>query len=624
MNESISTIFTVNAAIPTINTNISNGTYIVNGSSITFTTNNATNAWYNWTPGGTQTDAASASSFPVELNFTGSSVTVDAHANNSAGYIANSTYTYLLDNTQPSVAISGLSDGDLINGTQTITATVSDSESGISNVKFYVGNATRTLTLKSTDTVSPYTYDWNTYEFGDGNKTINITVTDNAGNMNSSVVNVTVNNTKFLTTAVSNGAATFTGTSVDPYLDQVTGLNSSQVIAQVQKTEIVDSPTVDSLIVDTAYLSMNISADTVDSAIVRFKLPKTTSGLSAVLNELFAFATHSDNTTERLEVTYDDVNDDVDNYAFYFTTTKFSVFTIATQTAAPSTSSSGGGGGGGIVPTTTEDTSISKTVVLASVASGETGSFNYDDVEELGIDKVQIQAINNINSAELKVEELDSTTKDPAISSNLGMVYKYVTITPTNFLESDVENVKITFSIQKSWFTDNALDPTTTKLKHFTNNDWTNLAISTPGSVGQNYQFTATTSWFSEFAITAQKIAESAITGESVKEVESEEQVQVDESEETAEPEVKKEIVEKRGNGLTIFLIFVLVLIVGVIIYLVTLIPKGKGEHPLDRYIGHVKEQGHPREQVKQALINEGWDDLIVEHHLNRHYKEIK
>jgi cell division septation protein DedD len=378
-NSSETTAFTVTSAIPTFNSGTANNTYAANLSSVTFYAYNATNVWYNWTQGGAgftnlTTNTSGAYSFSVLLNFLCQNIMVNLHANNSDGYISNTTYVYLTDSTPPPITISGPTDGLRVNGTTTITAVSTDPASGTANVSFYIGIISATPTLRSTDTTSPYTYSWNTLtESGNGNYSINATAIDNAGNMNSTIIYVTVNNSAATQVTVSAGTADFAGTAVATYLDQVTGLNSTTAKAVVQTTAIISSPTVGGYTADIVFLSINISADTSSSATVKFKLPKTTAGLSSVLDNLYAFTTHSDGTTEKYTVTHNTANDDASNYAFNFTTTKFSIFTIATQKSTTVAVTGGSGGGG----SSTTVISITGTELRKSLTVGSSLKFVY-------------------------------------------------------------------------------------------------------------------------------------------------------------------------------------------------------------------------------------------------------
>jgi len=99
------------------------------------------------------------------------------------------TYTLASDTTAPMVAINTPINGATVNGTVTVSTTASDNV-GVSRVEFYVNGA-----LQATDTVSPYTVDWNTTAVTNGAYTLTAKAYDAAGNVaQSSAVSLTVKN----------------------------------------------------------------------------------------------------------------------------------------------------------------------------------------------------------------------------------------------------------------------------------------------------------------------------------------------------------------------------------------------------------------------------------------------
>jgi pyridoxal biosynthesis lyase PdxS len=70
----------------------------------------------------------------------------------------------------------------------TLSATASDTGSGISKVEFYVDNV-----LRGTDTSSPYTASWQLRKVPKGAHSIKVRAFDGAGNVAEAVSSVTVN-----------------------------------------------------------------------------------------------------------------------------------------------------------------------------------------------------------------------------------------------------------------------------------------------------------------------------------------------------------------------------------------------------------------------------------------------
>jgi len=93
------------------------------------------------------------------------------------------------DTTLPTCSITSPTNGSTVSGTVTITASATDNV-GVTKVEIYVDGA-----LRTTDTVSPYTWSWNTTTFANSSHTITAKAYDAANNMKqASNVTVTVNN----------------------------------------------------------------------------------------------------------------------------------------------------------------------------------------------------------------------------------------------------------------------------------------------------------------------------------------------------------------------------------------------------------------------------------------------
>jgi len=101
------------------------------------------------------------------------------------------TFVVVNDTAVPSVSITAPSSGATVSGSVTITASATD-DVGVTKVEFYVESA-----LKSTDTSSPYFYNWDTTTVSNGSPSLLAKAYDAAGNVGtSSTVSVTVNNTQ--------------------------------------------------------------------------------------------------------------------------------------------------------------------------------------------------------------------------------------------------------------------------------------------------------------------------------------------------------------------------------------------------------------------------------------------
>jgi subtilisin family serine protease len=122
---------------------------------------------------------------------TDGSHTIDAKAYDGAGQTDSDQITVTVsnaDSTPPTATITNPADGSEVSGTVIVMASASDNE-GVTKVEFYMDGE-----LKSTDTVSPYMWGWNTTTVTDGSHTVEAKAYDAAGNTGSDQVTVTVSN----------------------------------------------------------------------------------------------------------------------------------------------------------------------------------------------------------------------------------------------------------------------------------------------------------------------------------------------------------------------------------------------------------------------------------------------
>jgi hypothetical protein len=145
------------------------------------------------------------SPYSVTWNTTGAtngSHSLTSVARDAAGNTTTSTAVAVnVDNAAPTVSITSPTSGSVVNGTVAVNATAADNAggSGISKVEFYVDG-----TLSGTDTVTPYTFSWDTTPLTFGTShALSAKAYDNVGPANvttSATVNVTVNDTTAPTT----------------------------------------------------------------------------------------------------------------------------------------------------------------------------------------------------------------------------------------------------------------------------------------------------------------------------------------------------------------------------------------------------------------------------------------
>lgn len=121
---------------------------------------------------------------------------IQARATDGVGNVSTSTTVNvtLADQTAPSVSVTAPANNSTISGTTNITATSTDNTggTGVNRVEFYVDNV-----LRASDTVSPYSYNWDSRSVTDGTHSLTARAYDNANPVNSrtsTAVNITVDN----------------------------------------------------------------------------------------------------------------------------------------------------------------------------------------------------------------------------------------------------------------------------------------------------------------------------------------------------------------------------------------------------------------------------------------------
>ncbi len=158
------------------------------------------------------TDATSPYSWNLNTaGYTNATHNLTAKAYDTANNIGTSTsVSVTVDNSAPIVSISAPAGGAFVSGgAVSVTSSASDNVAVV-KVEFYLDNV-----LQSTDTISPYSWNWNTTSASNGSHTLSAKAYDSAGNNSTSAsVAVTVDNlgpTVSITSPAN--AATVSGTT---------------------------------------------------------------------------------------------------------------------------------------------------------------------------------------------------------------------------------------------------------------------------------------------------------------------------------------------------------------------------------------------------------------------------
>jgi len=191
----------------------------------------------------------------------------------------------------------------------------------------------------------------------------------------------------------------------------------------------------------------------------------------------------------------------------------------AATTSATTTTSGGGGGGGGGTTTVAATTTIAvvETGTVAKIENGTSATFNVTQSDTLKIESVNVEVKNTVNNVQITVKESSLPSgANVAIAADAGAVYKYLEITKTNVQDADINKVKIKFKVEKSWLTENNIDPATIALQRLVGSSWTKLSTSMVSEDATYYYFEAESPGLSVFAITGQKVVTTTSTVTSV------------------------------------------------------------------------------------------------------------
>lgn len=232
------------------------------------------------------------------------------------------------------------------------------------------------------------------------------------------------------------------------------------------------------------------------------------------------------------------------------------------QVTAAAAAPTGGGGGGAVV--TTESQSLN------SIKSGETGTFEFEKSEELNVYQVDMTVTEDESYPKVTVRESSAPVGAAlAISTDVGRVYKYISIT-SNVPDEEISKVNIKFKVPKSWFSDKDLDPATTKLKRYKAGDWISLTTKQIDVDADYYYFEAESTGFTTYAVTAEK---AKVVEKPPEEVEEEVPPVVEEK--PPEVEEKPPVVEKPpvpvkpiAQIVAVVIVLVILLVVAYYIYI--------------------------------------------------------
>ncbi|MFH0870669.1 MAG: PGF-pre-PGF domain-containing protein [archaeon] len=171
---------------------------------------------------------------------------------------------------------------------------------------------------------------------------------------------------------------------------------------------------------------------------------------------------------------------------------------ISFSVAAATSSSSGGGGGGGS-SSASNNTNPQSTKSWNTIAANTMQIMNISNTR-LGLADIKFSLNKAANVVKLTTELLP--VKPLEANTPEGSVYKYLKITKAGFVDDDVVMpIKISFRVEKSWFTANGISSADVVLKRYSSNRWMDLTTTKVSEDSSYVYYEAESPGFSYFLI---------------------------------------------------------------------------------------------------------------------------
>ncbi len=151
----------------------------------------------------------------------------------------------------------------------------------------------------------------------------------------------------------------------------------------------------------------------------------------------------------------------------------------------PSPGTSGGDGRGGdtdksttALKETPTDANVDAQVegTFSSIPAGKTGTLLIPETTNMPLTEIAIKVKNKVTVVKITVKFL--TSKPVEIATASGEVLRYFNIDHTNLEEADLDTVTIKFKVEKTWLTNNNIDPADVVLNRFSTDQWTTLTTT--------------------------------------------------------------------------------------------------------------------------------------------------
>lgn len=167
--------------------------------------------------------------------------------------------------------------------------------------------------------------------------------------------------------------------------------------------------------------------------------------------------------------------------------------------------STSGGDGGGSVSSSSSTTTTSSGTSSFEILKGETKTLEFPecDICELAVSVREGNLSGMMN--------ITQTSAPPDVPAAPGRAYRYFSIEGTNTSGANV-SVEIHFSVNRTWIENQAIDPSTIVMYHYSGGNWTALNTTQSGEDTDSLSFTAVSPGLSVFAISGESTATIAST----------------------------------------------------------------------------------------------------------------
>lgn len=220
------------------------------------------------------------------------------------------------------------------------------------------------------------------------------------------------------------------------------------------------------------------------------------------------------------------------------------------EPGTPGGGSGSPGGGGGAVGGTAAGNNT-QSIVASKIIAGVPHLFQFTK-SELDITKVDVETTTEVLGAKITATDFNAEKPELVLSTPLGNLFNYFEIKMENLANSKIKKASVYFRVQKTWYTDNNYNYSTTKLQRYDNGVWTIYnAEVVEGTDNNYYYFKAETPGFSYFAVTADKLTTPIDEG-------------TDTGTGTGEEDGTEDTITK-GSMTSIFIIAIVIALIGII-----------------------------------------------------------